>query len=127
MDDQGAPIINPSKCIGCVKCVKVCPAQALEMSFTPEELRILQELAAASGGAQPVEDPEEAALKKRLSVYRGVWVFIEQTEGVAAKVSWELLGKGKELAEARNCELAAVVMGDGVEALCQEAFGFGAD
>ncbi|HJV35196.1 FAD-binding protein [Geomonas sp.] len=128
MDDQGAPIINPAKCIGCVKCVKVCPAQALEMSFTPEELRILQELAAASkGGEAHEEDPEEAALKKRLAAYRGVWVFIEQTEGVAAKVSWELLGKGKELAEARNCELAAVVMGDGVEALCQEAFGYGAD
>ncbi|HJV64750.1 MAG TPA: FAD-binding protein [Geomonas sp.] len=128
MNDQGEPIIDASKCIGCVKCVKVCPAQALEMSFTPEELKILQELAAASqGGEVHEEDPEEAALKKRLAAYQGVWVFIEQTEGVAAKVSWELLGKGKELAEARNCQLSALVMGDKVEALCQEAFGYGAD
>ncbi|GFO58100.1 electron transfer flavoprotein subunit alpha [Geomonas silvestris] len=129
MDDAGAPIINTSKCIGCVKCVKVCPVQALEMSFTPEELRILQELAAASAaaGAPPVEeDAEEAELARKLSSYRGVWVFIEQTEGVAAKVSWELLGKGMELAQARNCELAAVVMGEGVEDLCRQAIGYGA-
>ncbi|WP_136526579.1 FAD-binding protein [Geomonas ferrireducens] len=127
MNDAGEPIIDPSRCIGCVKCVKVCPVQAIEMAFTPEELRILQELAAASGGEAVEEDPEEAALKKKLAAYRGVWVFIEQTEGEAAKVSWELLGKGKELAQARKAPLCAVVMGDNVEKLCAEAFGYGAE
>ena len=130
MTDAGEPIIDASKCIGCVKCVKVCPAQALEMSFTPEELRILEELAKSSAGEPAPEegsDPEEAALRKRLAAYRGVWVFIEQTEGEAAKVSWELLGKGRELANSRNCQLCAVVMGDGVEGLCRQAFGYGAE
>ncbi|WP_026839930.1 electron transfer flavoprotein subunit alpha [Citrifermentans bremense] len=129
MNEAGEPIIDASKCIGCVKCVKVCPAQAIEMAFTPEEKRILDELAAAAAGA-PVEeelDPEEAALKEKLAAYRGVWVFIEQTEGEAAKVSWELLGKGKELAAARNCPLCAVVMGDQVEHLCRQAMGYGAE
>jgi electron transfer flavoprotein alpha subunit len=128
MNDAGEPIIDASRCIGCVKCVKVCPVQALEMAFTPEERRILAELAAASTPAElPEEDAEEVALRKRLSVYRGVWVFVEQTEGEAAKVSWELLGKGKELAAARNCDLAAIVMGDGVEELCRQAIGYGAE
>jgi len=129
MTEAGEPIINTTRCIGCVKCVKVCPVQALEMSFTPEELRILQELAAASASAPgaPELDPEEAALAKRLSAFHGVWVFIEQTEGEAAKVSWELLGKGKELALDRDCQLAAVVMGSGVEELCRQAIGYGAE
>jgi electron transfer flavoprotein alpha subunit len=130
MNEAGEPIVNASKCIGCVKCVKVCPVQALEMSFTPEELRILQELAAASTtgpAAVPEEDAEEVALAKRLAAYRGIWVFVEQTEGEAAKVSWELLGKGKELALDRECELAAIVMGDGVEELCRQAIGYGAE
>ena len=128
MNDAGEPIVDPSRCIGCLKCVKVCPVQALQMSFTPEELRILQQLSATAPAESglPEEDPEEAALRKRLAVYRGVWVFVEQTGGEAAKVSWELLGKGKELAEARNCELAAVVMGDCVEDLCRQAIGYGA-
>ena len=129
MNEAGEPIIDASRCIGCVKCIKVCPVQALQMSFTPEELRILEELAGTTHAAVevPEEDTEEAALKKRLAVYRGVWVFIEQTEGEAAKVSWELLGKGKELATARNCPLAAVVMGDGVKDLCRQAIGYGAE
>ena len=128
MNDAGEPIIITSRCIGCVKCVKVCPVQALEMSFTPEELRVLQQLASAPPAAgAPEEDPEEAALAKRLAGYRGVWVFIEQTGGEAAKVSWELLGKGKELALDRECELAAVVMGDGVEELCRQAICYGAE
>jgi electron transfer flavoprotein alpha subunit len=130
MNEAGEPIVNASRCIGCVKCVKVCPVQALQMSFTPEELRVLEGLAAASAAAPavgaPEVDPEEAALAQRLAAYRGVWVFIEQTGGEAAKVSWELLGKGKELALARNCELAAVVMGEGVEELCRQAIGYGA-
>jgi electron transfer flavoprotein alpha subunit len=128
MNDAGEPIIDASRCIGCVKCVKICPVQALQMTFTPEELKILETLAGTASAEEPApeEDPEEAALKKRLAVYRGVWVFIEQTEGEAAKVSWELLGKGRELAIARNCELAAVVMGEGVEHLCRQAIGYGA-
>ena len=128
MNDAGEPIIDASRCIGCVKCVKVCPVQALQMSFTAEELRILDELAGTASAAvpEPEEDPEEAALKKRLAAYRGVWVFVEQTEGEAAKVSWELLGKGRELAAARNCPLAAVVLGENVEDLCRQAIGYGA-
>jgi len=37
MNDKGEPIIDVDKCIGCVKCVKICPAEALEMVFPPEE------------------------------------------------------------------------------------------
>ncbi len=59
--------------------------------------------------------------------YRGVWVFVEQTEGEAAKVSWELLGKGKELAAKLGVELSAVVIGHKVEHLCHEAFSYGAE
>ncbi|BDV44211.1 electron transfer flavoprotein subunit alpha [Geotalea uraniireducens] len=129
MNDAGEPLILSEKCIGCLKCVKVCPAAALEMFFTPEEQRILEELAKQQGaGAAPAEevDEEEAALAAKLSAYRDVWVFIEQTEGEAAKVSWELLGVGAELAKSINVALCAVVIGEGVGHLCQEAFSYGA-
>jgi electron transfer flavoprotein alpha subunit len=107
--------------------VKVCPAQAIEMFFTPEEQKILAEL--AGEGKAPAEDvdEEEAALAAKLAAYRGVWVFVEQTEGEPHKVSWELLGKGRELADTLGVELAAVVIGEGVEHLCHEAFAYGAD
>ena len=127
MNEAGEPVIDLEKCIGCVKCVKVCPAQAIEMFFTPEEQKILDELAAQGAEAVEEVDEEGAALAQKLSAYRGVWVFVEQTEGEAAKVSWELLGKGSELADALGVELSALVIGENVEPLCSEAFAYGAD
>ncbi len=127
MNDAGEPVIASEKCIGCVKCVKVCPAQALEMFFTPEERKILDELAKTAGGEPEQDDPEARALAERLAAYRGVWVFVEQTGGEPARVSWELLGKGRELADAIGTGLAAVVIGENVEPLCHEAFAHGAD
>jgi electron transfer flavoprotein alpha subunit len=128
MNDAGEPIINQEKCIGCLKCVKICPAQAIDMYFTPEEQALLDQLLAESGGAAvEEEDPEAKALAEKLAAYQGVWVFIEQTEGEPAKVSWELLGKGRELADTLGVPLSALVLGENVEPLCHEAFAYGAD
>ncbi len=126
MTDSGEPVILTDKCIGCLKCVKICPAAALEMYFTPEEQKILAELAASSVPAEEETDPEAAALAAKLSEYRGVWVFVEQTEGEPAKVSWELLGVGAELATKLGVELCALVIGENVGHLCTEAFAHGA-
>jgi electron transfer flavoprotein alpha subunit len=126
MTDTGEPIIEADKCIGCQKCIKICPASALEMYFTPEEQRILEELAATSAPVEVEIDPEAAVLAKKLAEYRGVWVFVEQTEGEPAKVSWELLGVGKGLSASLDVELCAMVIGDQVEHLCTEAFAHGA-
>jgi electron transfer flavoprotein alpha subunit len=128
MNDAGEPVIVIEKCIGCNKCIKVCPAQAIELFFTPEEQKILDQLAAIGAPPAPEdEDTEAAALAQMQAQYRGVWVFVEQADGEAAKVSWELLGKGKELADKLGVELAAVVIGHKVEPLCNEAFSYGAE
>src|SRR5512138_2314116 len=79
MNDAGEPIIDQSKCIGCVKCVKICPAQAIEMFFTPEEQAILAQLTEEASVATEEDDPEARALAAKLAAYKGVWVFVEQT------------------------------------------------
>jgi electron transfer flavoprotein alpha subunit len=48
-------------------------------------------------------------------------------DGKAEPVSWQLLGKGKELAQDLGVELAALVLGNNVEHLVDEAAGYGAD
>ncbi|MDD2898206.1 MAG: electron transfer flavoprotein subunit alpha [Desulfuromonadaceae bacterium] len=127
MTENGEPVIEKAKCIGCQKCVKICPAAALEMFFTAEEQQILAELAASAAPVEDEVDHEAAALAKKLAAYRGVWVFIEQTEGEPAKVSWELLGVGAGLAKSLGVELSALVIGENVEHLCHEAFAHGAE
>ncbi len=130
MNEQGEPVIIVAKCIGCRKCLKVCPADALEIYLTPEEQKILAELAAREKAvaveAAPEVTEEEAALQAKLKEYRGVWVFVEQTGGEPAGVSWELLGVGADLAKARKEELCSVVIGDKMEPLCHESFTYGA-
>ncbi len=61
------------------------------------------------------------------NAYRGVWVWVEQEDGTAHAVSWELLGKGREIADALGVPLSAVVMGAGVGPLAQQAIAYGAD
>jgi electron transfer flavoprotein alpha subunit len=129
MNEEGEPVILSEKCIGCRRCLKVCPTEALEMYFTPEELKLLEELEKA-GKKEDIEEEEvsedEAATLARLKEYRGVWVFVEQTEGQPAGVSWELLGVGSRLAQALDVELCSVVIGDNVKHLCNESFMYGA-
>ena len=65
MNDKGEPVITVEKCIGCRKCLKICPADALEIYYTPEEQKILAEIAARTkeAAAPQVEEvsKEEAA------------------------------------------------------------------
>lgn len=127
MNEKGEPIINLEKCIGCRRCVKVCPSDALEMYYTPEEQRILAEIAARAKATLAEEvSIEEAATLAEIKEYKGVWVFVEHTEGEPAVVSWELLGAGAELAKTLGVELCSVVIGDKVENLCHESIFYGA-
>jgi electron transfer flavoprotein alpha subunit len=126
MNEAGEPEIVLAKCIGCLKCIKACPGNALEIFYSAEELELLAKLSDQKELPEAEADPEEIARRELVAAYRGVWVFIEQTEGVAARVSWELLGKGAQLAASLGTELCAVVLGDDVAHLCGEAFSYGA-
>lgn len=59
--------------------------------------------------------------------YKGVWVFAEQRDGILQKVSLELLGKGREIADKLGVELTALLIGSNVEALAKDLVAFGAD
>lgn len=54
-------------------------------------------------------------------------MFIEQREGQVNKVSLELLGKGRELADALHETLIAVLIGHNMYDACQELIHYGAD
>jgi electron transfer flavoprotein alpha subunit len=120
MTPEGEPIIIAAKCIGCNKCVKVCPAEAIEMYYTPEELDLLKEF--QSEGVEDIESKDD-----KLSEWKNVWVFVEQVDGKAHSVSWELLGAGRKLADDLGVQLCAFVLGHNVQPLAQKAFEYGAE
>jgi electron transfer flavoprotein alpha subunit len=59
--------------------------------------------------------------------YKGVWVLAEQREGILQKVSLELLGEGRKIADKLGVPLTAVLLGYKVEELSKELVAYGAD
>ncbi|MCR5733687.1 MAG: electron transfer flavoprotein subunit alpha/FixB family protein [Lachnospiraceae bacterium] len=62
-----------------------------------------------------------------LEEYKGVFVFAQQVDNKISGISYELLGKAKELAKPLNTEVTAVLIGSGVKDLCDSLAEYGAD
>ena len=118
MDDDAIAVIDAEKCIGCGKCVPICPGSAVFMTG-----EVLEKVEA------PAEEP--APTQERPAAKEGptpeVWVFVEHTDHRPASVSWELLGKGRELADDLGGRVCSVLLGHQVDHLIKEAFIYGAD
>ncbi|MGG7178842.1 electron transfer flavoprotein subunit alpha/FixB family protein [Clostridium paraputrificum] len=59
--------------------------------------------------------------------YKGVWVFAEQREGELQKVSLELLGEGRRVADKLGVKLTALLLGNNIEGLSKTLAEHGAD
>ncbi len=116
---NGIAVVNPELCTGCGECVKVCPAEAM---FLPNALKAV-EVAAAT----PAAETTPAGEKPSAGDAPEVWVFVEQSDGRPAAVSWELLGIGAQLTADLGGKLAAVALGENIRPLTEEAIAHGAD
>ncbi len=123
-----------SNCVGCGKCVSTCPFGALSLVNRKAVASASCTMCGACVSVCPVKAlslPTNSAEKKDLSSYKGVWAFIEiSDDGKEQKVrpvGFELLSKGRELADQLGEELAAVVIGEGVEKYFAELSSYGAD
>lgn len=116
--DGPVAVEDISKCTSCGLCMPTCPSDALILlGWKPKPKKAA---VAAADSAKKTDD-------NGLSAYKGVWVYIEQTEGVIAPVSWELMGEGQRLAKDLGVELCGVLLGDKVEELAKDVFAYGAD
>ncbi len=56
-----------------------------------------------------------------------ILVFVDQAQGTAKQVSWEIMGKARELAGKTGVPVVALVVGEGAAKLAGDAAAFGAD
>ncbi|MBU3933299.1 MAG: electron transfer flavoprotein subunit alpha [Candidatus Omnitrophica bacterium] len=109
------------KCSGCKLCVKACPFAAIGIE---DKLAVIDLdkctlcgacVDACKLGAILLEKETAVAHKlspEQLSQYKDVWVFAEQRNGIVQSVVFELLGKGRELADKLGVRLCAVYLGE---------------
>ncbi len=62
-----------------------------------------------------------------LKDHKGIWIFVEQRDGNSARVSLELLGKGRDLAEKLGVDITAILIGQNVSEMAEELIFYGAD
>ena len=62
-----------------------------------------------------------------LEEYKGVFVFAQQVDNTINSIAFELIGKGKDLADDLGTEVTAVLVGSGVKSLADELAEYGAD
>ena len=121
--------IDTEKCTGCELCLSVCPFQALEMK---EGKAAVNERCTLCGACAP-ECPMEAILVpslekgEGLEEYSGVLVYAEQRLGKIAEVTYELLRKGRELADTLGVSLSAALLGKDVLEKAPSLIEHGAD
>jgi len=120
-------------CIGCGKCVKVCPFGAISVDNKMAKVSEACTLCGACAQSCPVNAIEiiRKDTAADLSAFKGVWVFAEFQETKAGcklrPVTHELLSCGKKLAAELGEELCAVLIGDNVSGLCDTLAAYGAD
>lgn len=105
--------IDLDKCTGCGNCVPSCPFGLIEIINDKAHINEGCTLCGAcreacSFEAIAIEAVETAPISDR---HRGVWVFTEQRDGKLKSVGYELVSKGRELADTLKTELGAVCFG----------------
>lgn len=122
--------VNLETCTGCTLCVRACPYAAIEIVNKKAIVLDNCTLCGACIKICPVNALEIVVEKKPapdLSLYKGVWIIAEQKRGQIQRVTYELLGSGRKLADSRKTELCVVLLGSGISSKAQELIRHGAD
>ena len=70
-----------------------------------------------AGAVEDIEDEKKPAIDK--SQWNGIAVYVDHVDGEIHPVTYELIGKARELAEVIHHPVYAVVMGSGIEDKCE--------
>ncbi|MFA5309463.1 MAG: electron transfer flavoprotein subunit alpha [Dehalococcoidales bacterium] len=113
-------IIDYEKCAVCGNCISACPFGLIDLVDGKIQVK---EGCTMCGACRDICNFQAITLEQPQTVVkadagaRGVWVFAEQRRGALKNVGYELLARGRELADTLQTELCAVCLGHEIKDL----------
>ena len=124
--------IESELCTGCGSCEASCPFGGIEVVDNCAVILEGCTLCGACVEVCPVDaiilEREEFKVEKMdISQYKGVWVVAEHYKGEIHPVAFQLLGKGRELADKLNGSLTLVILGADFDSQLDKLSQYGQD
>lgn len=127
---MGKLVVNQSKVGNINELINICPFGAIEEKNN--ELIInagckMCKLCVKKGPQGAIEYVEEAVVSINKEEWNGIAVYVDHIDGVIHPVTYELIGKARELADKISHPVYAVMMGEGILEASEELLHYGVD
>ena len=126
-----AKLIINQKLVGNIgEMISLCPFGAMEDNNGELQINAackMCKICVKKGPKGAVEYVEEEVIAVDKSKWRGIAVYVDHIDGVIHPVTYELLGKAKELAAKINHPVYAIMMGSNIEAQCHDLLHYNVD
>ncbi|MDF3001161.1 MAG: electron transfer flavoprotein subunit alpha [Bacillota bacterium] len=127
---MGKLIINRDKVGNIQELISICPFGALEEKDNQLQINAackMCNLCVKNGPQGAVIYVEEAAVSVDKDQWKGIAVYVDHIDGAIHPVTYELLGKARELADKVNQSVYAIMMGQHIGSQCTELLHYGVD
>lgn len=128
---MGKLVVNQEKVVNIDDIIKICPFGALENNKGQLDINSSCKMCrlcvknGPKGAVEYIEDEEIVEIDK--SKWNGVLVYVDHVEGEIHPVTYELIGKARELANKVNHKVYCIFIGNNINEKAEELLHYGVD